>query len=60
MATNDKDNEFMDTQVDNTRGYDESHDRNSGLPPLNMEYNGNQLNSRDRNGENIIIFKKSA
>ena len=47
MATNDKEDERMDTQGDNTRGYEDLHD--DGLNPQNMEYNGNQLNSRDRN-----------
>ena len=48
MATKGADDELMDTQVDNIRGYnDESHNKNSGLPPRTMVYNGTQLNSRD-------------
>ena len=54
------DNDSIGSQVNNNNGpNDENHNENSTMPTRNMKYNGNELNSLDRNGENMILFKKS-
>ena len=52
-------NDEIGTPDLNKEPNDKNHNGDSGMITHNMRYNGNDPNSRDRKGEDMILYKKS-